>query len=105
MNWKFALEILKQPELCDYLFELHENYRGTYTHFYLNHDPVSEREIGNTFGKFKNHSSIHANIGTKVFVIDEGELDVLFYSLRKIKSRRTIIMGLWEKILMGFQIV
>ena len=28
--------------------------------------------------------SIHANIGKKVFVIDEGELDVLFYSLRKI---------------------
>ena len=65
MNVKFALE-LQQPALCDYLFELCESYRGTYTHFYLNHDSVSEREIGNAFGKFINHSSIHANIETKV---------------------------------------
>ena len=64
MNWKFGLEILKQPELCDYLFELCESYRGTYTHLYLNHNSVSEREIDNTFGKFINHSSIHPNIGT-----------------------------------------
>ena len=77
--------------MWDYLFELRESYRGTYTHFYLNHDSVSEREIGNTFGKFINHSSIHANIGIKVFVIDEGELDVLFYSLRKIKVGKQLL--------------
>ena len=53
MNMKFALGLLQKPELCDYLFELHKSYRGTYTHFYLNQDSVSEREIGNTFGKFK----------------------------------------------------
>ena len=93
MNLKFALEILKQPELCDYLFELCESYKGTYRNFYLNHDSMSEKEIGNTFGKFINHSSIHANIGTKVFVIDEGELDVLFYSLRKIQVGEQL---LWE---------
>ena len=131
MNVKFALEILKQPELCDYLFELHKSYRGMYTNFYLNHNSVSEKEIGNTCGKFINHSGIHADIGMNsaadpgfpigghqprrggtnsqgirlgmsneriwthrgvqcpldlplVFAIDEDELDVLFYSLRKI---------------------
>ena len=67
MNVKFALELLQEPELCDYLFELCESYRGTYTNFYLNHDSVLEREIGNTFGKFTNHSSIYANIGKKGF--------------------------------------
>ena len=93
MNLKCALEILKQPEFCDYLFELCESYRGTYTYFYLNHDSVSEKEIGNPLGKFINHSSIHANIGTKVYVIDEGKLGVLFYSLRKIKVREQL---LWD---------
>ena len=52
-----------------------------------------QKETGNTFGKFINHSSIHANIGTKIFVIDEGELDVLFYSLRKIKVGEQL---LWD---------
>ena len=93
MNVKFTLELLQQAKLCDYLFELHESYRGNYTHFYLNHDSVSEREIGNTFGKFINHSSIHANIGTKVFIICESELDVLFYSLRKINVGEQL---LWD---------
>ena len=93
MNLKSALEILKQPEFCDYLFELCESYRGMYTYFYLNHDSVLEKEIGTTFGKFINHSSIHANICTKVFVIDEGKLDVLFYSLRKIKVGEQL---LWD---------
>ena len=65
---------------------------------------MSEKEVGNTFGKFINHSSIHANIGTKIFVIDEGKLDVLFYSLRKIKVREQL---LWDhgKIFDGVQIV
>ena len=51
---------------------------------------MSEKEIGNTFGKFINHSSIHANIGKKVFVIGEGDVDVLFYSLRKIKVEQLL---------------
>ena len=93
MNLKCALEILKQPEFCDYLFELCESYRGMYTYFYLNHNSMSEKEIGNTFGEYINHSSIHSNIGTKVFVIDEGKLDVLFYSLRKIKVGEQL---LWD---------
>ena len=60
-----------------------------------------EKEIGNTFGKFINHSSIHANIGTKVLVIDKGKLDVLFYSLRKIKVGEQL---LWDygRIFDGF---
>ena len=37
--------------------------------------------------------SIHAYIGTKVFVIDEGEMGVLFYSLRKIKVGEQL---LWD---------
>ena len=64
-----------------------------YTNFYLNYDSVLQKEIGKTFGKFINHSSIPANIGTKVFVIDEGELDVLFYSLRRTKVGEQL---LWD---------
>ena len=86
MDMKFASKILKQPELFNYLFELCKNYKGNYTYCYVNHDLVLEREMGNTFGKFINHSSIHDNI-------DEGELDLLFYRLRKINVGEQL---LWD---------
>ena len=65
--------LLPFDEKCDYLVELHEKTFDGMKKFYINFD-IKENK---TLGQLLNHSSLHPNAVSKVFITGTNQLDII----------------------------
>ena len=87
MPYKYVKKhLLPYENMCDYLLEIKENFRGKYRLFYLNHDEKSSE----TFGKYLNHSKKHPNVAMKIYA-DGKKLEVIFVTLREITKNEQLV--------------
>ena len=80
--------MLPYEDQCNYLVELREKTcDGASVKVFVNFDPGKEK----TFSQLLYHSSVHANVESKIYLSESNKLDILFRAERKIKEDEEIV--------------